>query len=222
MSILGIALPLLGVGGIGAALFFVPGLKEAVVGFVKSIPPKAWLAIGAVALLAGGYFYHQRVAHKALSAEYQRGRTDEGKAWQDNLDKEHKEAERWRLKFEADEAKISNEERARNEQNLRDITSRADDQRMRGPGKAAAPACVGQVHNPSVPAAASGSKPASGNPNTGLAGLPPEGGLAIVPWADLVALAERADGWRAEVLTWREDYARQAEANRKEREAPAK
>lgn len=222
MGILGIALPLLGIGGIGAALVFIPGLLPAVIAFAKTIPTKVWIAIAAVALLVAGYFIHQHKAHAAIAAAYAKGSSDRDAAWQKRLDAEHAAAVKWQRQAEAAQLTISNETGAKHEQALRDIASRADDQRLHGPGRAAAPSC-GHVGSASLPAPASGGHAAPGGASdAAVAGLSPDEGLAIVRWDDLTSFAASHDAERAENLIWREWYARQAEANRVAREAGPK
>lgn len=229
MSILGLALgflvPCAGIGGftlrmLAPAMF--SRFADPVVARAKSIPPKGWLAIGVTLLLVAGFFVHRHYARAALEAAYASGKADEGKAWAKRLDAMRAAALRWRAKAEEHQADISKEIGAHHETALRDIAARADDQRLRGPGQAAAPACVGSVQPARIPGAAGGHDPASGQTDPGLAGLPPESRLAIVPWSGLVNAAQLGDDWRAEVIAWREWYARQAEANRQARETAPK
>lgn len=84
------------------------------------------------------------------------------------------------------------------------IAARADDQRLRGPGKARA-SC------PAVPAAA-GERPEAGRDSDAAGpGLPAED-RATVPWEWLVRRAATCDLNRAEVLAWREWHQRVLEA----------
>lgn len=222
MHILGIAAGILGIGGVGlfALKLFAPAAFASIAAVAGKIPPKGWIAIGAAALLVTGYFVHQHKAHAALAAEYARGSSDRDTAWQKRFDAMHAAALQWKAKAEAKAAGISQEERARHEDTLHTIAARADAERLRGPGKAAAPACVGHVDPARLPAAPGGHVAAGGNADPGLAGLPPEGGLAIVPWNDLVTGAKLADANRSEVNAWRAWYAREVEANRLARETP--
>lgn len=226
MSILGIALPLgglvLGAGGIALKLF-APGLvgtiEAGAVGIAKGIPPKAWLAIGIAAALVGGYFFHQHKADAALKAAYAAGTADDAAQWRTRLAQAQAAAEQWRKKAEANAAAISTDERTRHEQDLRDIHARADDQRVHGPGHAAAPACAGSGGDPGLPAAAGGHGAPGGGADAGLVGVPADDPLAIVPWNDLTARAADADANRAEALRWREWYRREADAWEKSRQS---
>jgi hypothetical protein len=221
MSILGIALPLLGLGGIGAALWFIPGLLPAVIAFAKAIPTKVWIAIAAVALLVAGYFIHQHKAHAALAAEYARGSSDRDAGMAEAVRCRCTPPRSVEAKAEAAATKISQEERARHDEEIHSIAARADDQRLHGPGAAAAP-CGGHGNSASLPAGPGGHVAADRSPDAGVDRVPAGEGLAIVSWDDLVDWAAAADGWRSEALTWRAWYPRQAEANRVAREAGPK
>jgi hypothetical protein len=224
MSILGIAAGALGVGGLSffALRMFAPGILASIAAVAKSIPTKVWIGLAVLALLVVGYFVHQHKAHAALAAEYARGSSDRDKAWHKRLDAEHEAAMKWKAKADAASAKITQEIGARHDEEIRAIAALADDQRLRGPGQAAAPACSGSSHAAGLPGGSGGHVASGGASGSGVAGVPPEEPMAVVPWSGLVSVAERADGWRAEVSAWRDWYARQAEANRAAREAGPK
>jgi hypothetical protein len=189
-----------------------PGIFTAARIFLGKIPPTVWITIAIVATLLGGYFVHQHKASAMLKAEYARGAADRDKAWGKRLDEEHKAALVWKSKAEAAQSKISTEEGIRHEEDLRDIDARARDQRLHGPGAAAAPHC-GSSGTAGVSAAPSRRDAAGRSAGASVAGLPATEGLAVVPWDDLVSLGAGNDAWRSEALIWREWYARQAEAS---------
>lgn len=54
---IGWILSIAGIGGIGAALFFIPGLLPNLVKAAANIPAKAWAIIAAVAFLLGGVWF---------------------------------------------------------------------------------------------------------------------------------------------------------------------
>lgn len=187
--------------------------------FLGKVSPTVWIALGIIAALLGGYILHQHKASAVLKAEYARGASDRDKAWGKRLDDEHKAALAWKAKAEAAQSKISTEEGIRHEEDLRDIDARALDQRLHGPGAAAAPRC-GSSGAAGVPAAPSRHDTAGRSVGASVAGLPATEGLAVVPWDDLVSLGAGNDAWRSEALTWREWYARQAEASAATRQHP--
>jgi hypothetical protein len=216
MSILGIlGISGLGIGAVGIGMaIFAPGLlaniAKSVVGFLSAIPPKGWIAIGVGAALILGFFLHQSKAHKALAAEYARGASDEDAKWQKRLDAEHKAAMDWKAKADSASSKITDEERARHEAERDAIAARADDQRVRGPGKAAAAPCGRSSGPAGLPASPGGSVSGGSAVDASLAGLSQGQGLAVVPWDDLTTFAASHDAAVAENRTWRSWYAREA------------
>jgi hypothetical protein len=180
--------------------------------FLGKVSPKTWFIIGAAALLVGGFFLHQHKAKQALAAAYAQGSADRDAAWQKRLDAEHKAALEWKAKAEAVQSKISTETGKHHEETIRDISARAVSQRVHGPGAAAAPDCRSSGVA-GVSSGASDRATAGGSAGASMAGLPSSEGLAVVPWDDLVSLGAGSDAWRSEALTWRDWYARQAEAN---------
>jgi hypothetical protein len=223
---------ILGTIATAAAVTLIPGAgialavwrfgKEAVIRFFRSIPPKVWIAIAAVALLVAACFLHGHQVKKAHDAAFAEGAAAEDAKWQKRLDAEHAAALQWKAKADAAATKISQEERARHEDDLNSIAARADAQRLRGPGAAAAAPCGGHGNAARVPAAPGGHVAADRSADAGVDRVPTDEGLAIVSWDDLVDWAAAADGWRSEALTWRTWYPRQAEANRVAREAGPK
>lgn len=218
---LGLLIPGAGIAAV-AVRFFAPTFFAQAVAFLKTIPTNVWIALAVVAALVGGYLLHQDKAHAALDAAYKRGRADDDADWRKALANVRAKATRARQQTEAQGATISKDIGDRNAHELQDIRARADDERLHGPGKAAAPACARSVDNPRVPAGTGGPVAASGAADSSVAGLPPAGGLAIVPWNDLVARGAEADGWRAEVIGWRDWYGRQRALNEKARSTPLK
>lgn len=219
MSILGIALPLLGVGG-GVAFFvlkrFFPLAFKAIGAFLAAVPTKVWIGLAVGAVLVGGYFLHQSKAHGAIKAAYSSGyaagSSDEDAKWQKRLDAEHKAAMDWKAKADAASSKITDEERARHEAERDAIAARADDQRVRGPGKAAAAPCGRSSGLAGLPASPGGSVQPGSAVDASLAGLSQGQGLAVVPWDDLTTFAASHDAAVAENRTWRSWYAREAKA----------
>lgn len=216
MSPLGLALGAVGVSGLGIGAIFAPGLlanvARSVVGVLQQIPPKGWIAIGIVAALIAGFFIHQHRVRTVLAAEYARGSADEDAKWKKRLDQEHAEAMAWKGRAAAAAAAISREEKAKNDAERNAIAARADDQRLHGPGQATAPACSRYSGTPGLPAPASGRVEPDRPVDAGLANVPSEEPMAIVPWNDLTRFGASHDAYRSEVKAWRSWYEREAKA----------
>lgn len=200
---------LAGVAGI-AAWFLVPGLSAALSRLAKAMPPKAWLAIAIVVTIGVAVWLHQVRAAQVIAQVRKDTIAARDKQWQVQFDKLHGAALTWKSNYQGKADALAMERQERHEQDLRDIAARADALGLRGPGKAAAPAC-GRPGNGSGSSAAAGQgSVAPGRTiDGGVAGMPGGEGLAIVPWADLVGFARFYDANRAEVIAWREDRAAQ-------------
>lgn len=176
--------------------------------FLKRVPWQVWAAIGALLLIAGAVWFHQRAVHRLHDAAYAAGQSDEKAAWQAQLAKAQLAAKDWRAKYDAAAKDLSNKIGERNALEARNIAARADDLRLRGPGQAAA--CAGPGNGAGSSAGASGHDASGGPGDAAVAAMPAGEALAIVPWEPLVQFGEQHDLDRAEVLTWREWYAQQA------------
>jgi len=207
--ILPLILSLAGVGGV-AALFLAPGLREAIVTFLRAIPPKGWLAIGALALLGGLLWAHARAVSAAYNRGYATATVERDAKWGEAFDTMHGAALTYAAAFNQQSATLSSQIGARHEQDLRDIAARADALRLHGPGRAAA-TCGRPGDSAGLPSPARLDEPPGSAAHDGVAGLPDEVPMAIVPWPDLVQRSEDADADRAEVIAWREWF----EKNRK-------
>lgn len=207
--ILPLILSLAGIGGV-AALFFAPGLRFALVGILRAIPPKGWLAIGALALLAGLWWAHTRAVSAAYNRGYATATVERDAKWGEAFDTMHGVALTYAAAFNQQSATLSNQIGARHEQELRSLAARADALRLHGPGRAAA-TCSRPGDSAGVPAPARLDEPPGVAAHDGVAGLPDETPMAIVPWPDLVQRSEDADADRAEVIAWRDWF----EKNRK-------
>lgn len=181
--------------------------KRTVASIYRFFPPWVWLTLlGVVLVLAFAYWHGLQVGHALNDARKEGAKTADA-AWQKRFDDMKVEAEEWRGKAESAQAKLSQEERLRHEAETRVITDRADDLRVRGPGKAQA--CPGPVDHSSVPAASGQPGAGGGQSDDGGRGVPPED-WAAVPWGWLVNRAEQCDIDRSEVLTWRHWYSEQS------------
>lgn len=158
--------------------------------FLGRIPRAVWIALAVLTLLGLGSCVHNRKVEAYGREMFKAG----VKAEVDRAEKARKEAE-------AKGNAISKKIRSETDANARTINSRADNERLLGPGLArcAVP-----------PTAARRPEPASGNgddPGSQVS----EGDSAAVPWPWLVQRAEQADLNRNEVLAWREWHRRLTE-----------
>lgn len=222
--ILGIA-SLAGGGGI-AALIARFGLKV-VLGnagsLFKRVPRWVWIALAVAALLVAGYVYHQHRAGAAIAAAKAEQKKADDAAWQARFDEMHAQAVDIRTKAETIGRKISSTLKERHDAQIRDHDAVAGDMRLRGPGKAAAPANCRPVDYPGLSAAAGGVGGPGGGGAAAAGPLPSNERLALVPWSWLVDQARQADDSRSEVITWRNWYIDQVEAWEKVRgSTPAK
>lgn len=198
------------IGGI-ALLVLRPALRAVVGSFARSIPGWVWAAAAALLLLGGLTWYHT----SAVSSAYDRGKiagaAAEKKDWQVAFAKMKRAAHQWRAESEAQSDRITELTGALHDQTLRDNSVRADDLRLRGPGKAAA--CGRPVADSRLSSAAgSDGRPAS--PGNAPRGPVPAGdGFAIVPWGWLVQKAEDHDNLRARVTAWDSWYDQQKAAH---------
>ena len=205
-------LSLLGGGGaIGAALFFVPGLRELVGRLIGSIPPRVLWALVAMAAILGVVLWHNHAVESARAEGIEAGKLAADAEWKAAFEAERTAAQLWKRGFEASTVRINDLLGARHDQNLRDIGARADDLRLRGPGKAAA------CGRPGADPRLSGGSGAGGQP-AAPADAPtdqvPDGDRrAIVPWGWLVARAEDHDALLTEVTTWRSWHGQQKAAH---------
>lgn len=200
----------LGLSGIGLALIFMPGLRAVVFAFLGKLPWQVWAAIAAVALLVGGYVLHGRAVKQAYDIAYAEGKETEKRRWEQAFQTMKLASETWKSNYEG-AAKARNDERsARHAEDNRRIAAGADDLRLRGPGRAAAPRC-GSITGAGLSAAPSGPEGAPGGGDAPLPELPEPEGLATVPWGRIVEFGESHDRWRSEALTWRSWYLEQQE-----------
>jgi hypothetical protein len=213
-------LGLLGVsGGAGLALHFFgwAGTLQKLTGFGRGakaaagrIPAKVKLAIAGALLLVALFFVHQHFAHKALKAADEAGYARGVRVYQRALEIVHARAAARRQAFEHSSADISKEVRTNYENQTRSIAAGADALRVRGPGAAR----CGPVDRAGVPAGAGGRQVAGGPGDATVGALPGEARVELIamPFPGAVGFAEQHDGFRAEVLAWRDWYGRQSKA----------
>lgn len=167
---------------------------------VARIPPKVKLALLGLACALALFFVHQHIAHKALAAAYNHGKSDEAAAIA-------KKALALKTRIDALTSRIALDERNKNDAENRRISAAADALRLRGPGKASC-----SVH--SQPAAAAGGHDHGGTGDVAVGPLPDGARVDLIglPFADTVDFAKNHDSWRAEALSWRSYYARLKQA----------
>lgn len=197
----------LGLGGAALALrIFAPGVWAMLSGIAQAISPKVWLVIAALAALGGAWWWHTSTVSAAYNKGYAQASVERDAAWRGAFDKMNAAAQGWRDNFEQRGAQIAAEIGARHAQELRANAALADALRLRGPGRAAA--CLNPGGGAGLAPGSGGHDAPGGAADAGMAGLPDETPMAIVPWPDLIQRSEDADADRAEVKAWREWYAR--------------
>ena len=165
--------------------------------FLKSVPAWAWKAAAIVALLVGGYLYHQHRAHKAIAAAKLEQKQADDTAWAKALAKAHADALTWKARANAQAATIANDERKIHEQAVASNAAAADALRLRGPGAASAAHC-GQGDHTGAPAAADRHDQATSGASATAAQVP-SGDWAIVPWSWVVQISQEHDDLLADV-----------------------
>ena len=195
------------VGGIVAALVFIPGLREAAFLMLRGLPGWAWGALVGLALLGGVGWWHVHAVHAAFDQGKVAGIAASDAKWQGAFDQMQHASEIWRANYITISTALSDKLGARYAQDLRDNAAAADDLRLRGPGKAAA--CGRSIDHPGVPGSAAGAGPAPAAPDAPRPKLPADDGFAVVPWGWLVDRAREHDNLLAEVATRRAWYDQQ-------------
>jgi hypothetical protein len=162
-----------------------------------SIPWQFWALLALVVALWLGIRWHAHEIEQTWQSGY-----DAGYA------KAQEEQRQLAAAVDKRSTQISNSERSKNDEAVRNIHDSADAISMRGPGKAGA-------NCPSLAAAPSGPEPATEQPSPATASLPPEDRedpLATVSWRWLVGTGKQCDLERAENVSWRNWYQAQAKS----------
>lgn len=175
----------------------------------KKVPRWAWIAAAAVALLTGGYLFHQHRAHAAIAAAKAEQKAADDAAFAKRIAAVAAQATEIRKRAEALSASISNEERIKNDQAHARNAADADALRLRGPG-AAASNCR-PVDHPAAPAASSGHSQAAATSPAPRPGMPAND-WATVPWQWLVTVVKEHDDLLADEVTTRAADAQQRAA----------
>ena len=205
-------LSLLGGGGvIGAALFFIPGLGLAISRIVAAIPPKVWFGIAAAIALGLAFWLHQSHASQEIADARAAGKAEGIAEMRAEVAKIHADAVRWRDNYQITADQLSTAKRRLFDDEIRSTAALADALRLRGPGKAAAPACGRSGDSAGPSANTSGHEPAGGPVDAPVAPMSPDEPLAVLPWSGVTRFGEYHDEDRTEVLTWRSWYLAQAE-----------
>lgn len=205
-------LSLLGGGGlIGAALFFIPGLGLAISRIVAAIPPKVWFGIAAAIALGLAFWLHQSHASQEIADARAAGKAEGIAEMRAEVAKIHADAVRWRDNYQITAGQLSTAKRRLFDDEIRSTAALADALRLRGPGKAAAPACGRSGDSAGPSASASGYEPTGGPVDAPVAPVSPDEPMAVLPWSGVARFGEYHDEDRTEVLTWRSWYLGQAE-----------
>ena len=169
-------------------------LKLSPVGrFLKSIPPKVWIAIAVVALIGAGGLWHNRAVGKAHDAGYSEGKAAEGA-------RIAAKALTIKRGVDALTGKITATIRSMNNAANNSTGRDADTVRLHGPGKAA---CAGLA---SVPAGAGRYIPPVGQASPAVDQVPSAERIDLIglPFAGAVTLAENHDLCRNDLIAYRE------------------
>lgn len=191
--------------GIPTAAAFAAKLSGAKAALAK-IPPQVWYALAAIALVIGGYFFHQHKVHRLIADTKAEQRKADDAMWHAELDKVHAQAVAWKARAESQAAAISQSERKIHEQTVALDAADARALSLRGPGKAAA-GCR-PVDHPIARTGTSGHDQAAAIPNAAGSQVP-AGDWATVPWDWLVKRAQEHDDLRSEDQAWRSNDAKQ-------------
>lgn len=208
---LGWVLGALGLGGASAVLFLFPALREALVMIARRIPPRVWLVLGVLALIAAGLWWHRSAVADARAEGMIAGRAERDLAWQRSFDTALAKGLKYKADYQLASQQLAAAIRSKTDETLRRNGAAADALRLRGPGASAAPVCRSGGSAATGPAAG-GRRPAGGPGDAPLDHLPADPGLAIVPWSDLVRFAEQHDRFRAERNALIEHHDAQAKA----------
>ena len=195
------------VGGIVAALVFIPGLKETAFLFLRGLPGWAWGVLAGLALLGGMVWWHVHAVNAAFDRGKVAGIAASNASWERSFNQMKDVSETWRDRYTTASTALSDKLGARYAQDLRDNAVAADDLRLRGPGKAAA--CGRPIDHPAVPGRASGAGPAPAAPDAPGPDMPAGNGFAIVPWGWIVQRTQEHDDLLAEVIARRTWYDQQ-------------
>lgn len=200
-----------GLGGAALLLrIFAPGVWATLSGVAQAIPPKVWLVIAVLAALGGAWWWHTSTVTAAYNKGYATAVVKRDAQWSAAFAKMNAAAEAWRDNFDKRGARLAAEIGARHAQELRANAALADALRLRGPGRAAA--CFNPGGGAGLSASPGGHDAPGGAADAGVAGLPDETPMAILPWPELIQRSEDADADRSEVIAWRDWFARNKKA----------
>jgi hypothetical protein len=204
---LGLGAKLLGLGGTG-----VLGLGARLLGFDKKVfaaaqklPSWVWIALAVIAVLVAGYFIHRHEIREFRTSVQRAQMAADNDFWKKKLAAAHADALSWKQKAEAKAASISNQERTRDEEAIRNHAAAAGDLSLRGPG-AAASHC-GPIDHPEQGAGPGGHGQATAIANAAGSEMS-SGDWALVPWSWLVQRAQEHDDGLSENVAWRSNDAR--------------
>lgn len=167
-----------------------PAFALPLLGAIKDVPRFVWIALAAALFYAFALNWHAGKVKALELAAYERGHTAATNAMKGL------QAERERR-----DARLAEELRRKHNEEVTRIAGRADDLRLRGPGRSLCP-------DRPVAAAGAGRHNEADRPADAPGSEVPAGERAAVPWGWLTDRAEAHDLYRSEALAWREWYAR--------------
>jgi hypothetical protein len=170
-------------------------------GVFKMIPRSVWIGLAVVIAVIGLVLLHQHKVHSFEATIRADERSLANAEWQKKFDTMRKNALDWKGKYETASGQLATARRNSYEEGLRSDAARAGSLLNNGPGAAR----CGQVNYPGASASASGRNAVSRPLDSGLGGMPSEGGSALIalPYNDFISVARQCDANRSESLTWR-------------------
>jgi hypothetical protein len=214
---------LLGLGGIGAAVaawFLVPAFPLIVNRILTAIPPKVLYGLLGLSALTCAYIWHGHEIKQLKATEFAAGKTAGIAEMRAALDQERAAFDLIMQVAKDRRAKISTLERQRHDEAVRYNAALADDLRLWGPGKAAAPLCRPDL-GAGLPGPAGGPAITPATPSPAGPEMPAGDREAVVPWGWTVRLTQEHDDAVDENEAWRRWYTQQAaEFDRLKREIP--
>lgn len=201
--------------GTGLAALNLAARFPRVASVFAAIPKPVWEAIAVVGYVLALFALHQHYADAAIARHVQAAIAQRDQQWEKRFADEHAAALRWKAKADAQAATISTQQRNLNDETQKRLAADAAAVRLRGPGKAAAPAGCRPGSPARISAATSGHVEATGAGSNAASEVPAGDGSdqwAVVPWGWVVDVVQERDSYAAELTTWHRWYDDEAAA----------
>jgi hypothetical protein len=169
-----------------------------------AIPKPVWEAIAVLGYLAALVATHQHFAHAAIDRAVTAAIIKRDGQWQQRLDQAHAAALTWKGQVETKATTIATLQRKLTDEENKRVAADADAARLRGPGKAAAPAGCrpGDRAGPAATAdRPDGAAAAGANAGPQMPAADGSGQFALVPWDWLVDVVSEHDQLRNSVAS---------------------